>query len=137
MLVKDDAGLRAILSAARTIAVVGLSSDPSRPSHGVAQYLQRVGYRIIPVNPHETQVLGVPAVADLRALAGEGVDMVDVFRRPREVPPHVEEAIAIGARVLWLQVGVVNDEAAARASAAGLQVVMNRCTLREHARLFR
>ncbi len=137
MMVKDDAGLREILRDARTIAVVGLSSDRSRPSFGVAEYLQSVGYEIIPVNPGETAVLGVPAVPDLHALAGRPIDIVDVFRRPSQVLPHVDEAIAIGAKVLWLQIGVVSDEAARRASEAGLKVVMNRCTLREHARLLR
>ena len=136
MLVENDRGLREILTEARTIAVVGLSSDDSRPSYEVAEYLQRAGYRIIPVNPNESEVLGVKAVASLRDLAGERVDIVDVFRRSAEVVPHAEEAIAIGAKVLWLQLGVVSREAERLASAAGLKVVMNRCTLAEHARLF-
>jgi len=135
-LIEDDAGLRAILREARTIAVVGLSSNPARPSHDVAAYLQDAGYRIIPVNPKERQVLGVPAVPDLRAIAGP-VDVVEVFRRSAEVAPHVDEAIAIGARVLWLQDGVIDRAAAQRAHAAGLRVVMDRCMLRDHARLMR
>jgi predicted CoA-binding protein len=135
-LIEDDAGLRAILREARTIAVVGLSSNPARPSHDVAAYLQDAGYRIIPVNPQERQVLGVPAVADLHAIAGP-VDVVEVFRRSSEVAPHVDEAIAIGARVLWLQDGVIDREAAQRAHDAGLRVVMDRCMLRDHARLMR
>lgn len=135
-LIEDDAGLRAILREARTIAVVGLSSNPARPSHDVAAYLQDAGYRIVPVNPQEREVLGVPAVPDLRAIAGP-VDVVEVFRRSAEVAPHVDEAIAIGARVLWLQDGVIDGKAAQRAYAAGLRVVMDRCMLRDHARLMR
>jgi predicted CoA-binding protein len=135
-LIEDDAGLRAILREAHTIAVVGLSSNPARPSHDVAAYLQDAGYRIIPVNPQERQVLGVPAVPDLRAISGP-VDVVEVFRRSSEVAPHVDEAIAIGARVLWLQDGVIDRDAAQRAHAAGLRVVMDRCMLRDHARLMR
>jgi predicted CoA-binding protein len=137
MIVRDDTGLREILTRARVIAVVGLSSEPSRPSHGVAAYLQRVGYEIIPVNPHETEVLGVAAVPSLRALAGREIDIVDVFRRPSEVRPHAEEAIAIGAKVLWLQIGVHDAGAEKLASDAGLAVVVSRCTLREHARLLK
>lgn len=135
MVVTDEAGLRDILAGARTIAVVGLSSDPSRPSHDVASYLQDAGYTIIPVNPNETEVLGVPAVGSLRELEGQTIDIVDVFRRPNDVLPHAMEAIAIGAKTLWLQMGVHNDEAVRRAVAAGLTVVSNRCTMRDHARL--
>lgn len=135
MVVTDEEGLRDILATARTIAVVGLSSDQSRPSHDVAAYLQDAGYNIIPVNPHETEVLGVPAVPSLRELEGQQIDIVDVFRRPADVLPHAMEAIAIGAKVLWLQMGVHHDEAVRRASAAGLRVVTNRCTMRDHARL--
>jgi hypothetical protein len=87
------------------------------------------------VNPNETEVLGQKAVASLTELAGQAIDIVDVFRRPPDVLPHADEAIAIGAKVLWMQVGIINQEAARRAIAAGLRVVMNRCTLREHARL--
>ncbi len=135
-LIEDDAGLCAILREARTIAVVGLSSSPARPSHDVAAYLQQHGYRIIPVNPGERSVLGVPAVPDLRAI-GEPVDVVEIFRRSSEVGPHVDEAIAIAARVVWLQDGVLDGAAAQRAHAAGLRVVMDRCMLRDHARLMR
>lgn len=135
MIVRDDAGLKQILKEAKVIAVVGLSSDPHRPSHDVAAYLQRAGYEIIPVNPHETEVFGVPAVASLRELAGRNVDIVDVFRRPPEVLAHAEEAIAIGAKVLWLQIGVHNEPAEKLASDAGLKVVVSRCTLRDHSRL--
>lgn len=136
-LVNDEAGIRRILSGARTIAVVGLSSDPGRPSHDVASYLQEAGYTIIPVNPNESEVLGEKAVPSLSALAGRAVDVVEVFRRPSEVLPHVAEAAAIGARVFWMQDGVVNRAAAEQAHAAGMTVVMNRCMLRDHARFMR
>jgi predicted CoA-binding protein len=136
-LVNDEAGIRRILGAARTIAVVGLSSDRARPSHDVASYLQAAGYLIIPVNPNETEVLGEKAVPSLRDLAGRRIDVVDVFRRPGEVLPHVDEAAAIGARVFWMQDGVVSRAAAERAHAAGMTVVMDRCMLRDHARWMR
>jgi uncharacterized protein len=121
-----------ILTSARTIAVVGLSPDPRRPSHGVARYLQRAGYRIIPVNPHVDQVLGERAYPDLRQLP-EPVDVVDVFRRSEFVGPIVDDAIAIKARAVWLQDGVVDAAAAGRARAAGLDVVMDDCMMRRHA----
>lgn len=133
-LVDDPAGLAEILRTCRTIAVVGLSSKPSRPSFEVSRYLQAAGYRILPVNPFEREVLGVPAVASLRQL-GEPVDVVDVFRRSSEVGPVADDAIAIGAKVLWLQDGVIDVATARRAHAAGLRVVMDRCMLRDHARL--
>jgi predicted CoA-binding protein len=136
-LVNDEAGIRRILGAARTIAVVGLSSDPGRPSHDVASYLQAAGYGIIPVNPNETEVLGVPAVASLGQLERGAVDVVELFRRPGEVLTHVAEAAAIGARVFWMQDGVVNRAAAEAAHAAGMTVVMDRCMLRDHARWMR
>jgi predicted CoA-binding protein len=118
--------------AGKTIAVVGLSSDRARPSYGVARYLQRQGYRIIPVNPNEQEVLGEQAYPSLREVPVP-VDVVDVFRRSEYVPEVVEEAIAIGAPVLWLQQGVIHPQAAARAQAAGLAVVMDRCMKVEHA----
>jgi uncharacterized protein len=121
---------------ARTIAVVGLSSSRARASYGVAQYLQSAGYRIIPVNPNETQVLGEKAYASLDEVPDK-IDMVDVFRRSEFVPEIVDAAIRVGARAVWLQEGVVHEEAAARARAAGLFVVMDRCTLKEHRRLLR
>jgi predicted CoA-binding protein len=126
-----DAMCRALAS--RTIAVVGLSSDPARPSYGVARYLQRQGYRIIPVNPYEQLVLGERAYPHLRAVPVP-VDVVNVFRRPEYVPEVVADAIAVGARALWLQFGVIHEEAARRAQAAGLAVVMDRCIKVEHAR---
>jgi predicted CoA-binding protein len=118
--------------AGKTIAVVGLSNNPARPSYGVARYLQQHGYRIIPVNPNEDAVLGEQAYPSLRDVPVP-VDVVDVFRRPEHVPTVVEEAIAIGAPVLWLQQGVIHPQAAARAQAAGLAVVMDRCIKVEHA----
>jgi predicted CoA-binding protein len=121
-----------ILTSARTIAVVGLSPDPRRPSHGVARYLQRAGYRIIPVNPNVDQVLGERAYPDLRQLP-EPVDVVDVFRRSEFVGPIVDDAIAIKASAVWLQDGVVDEAAAARARTAGLDVVMDDCMMRRHA----
>jgi uncharacterized protein len=125
-----------LLKASHAIAVVGLSSNKFRPSHGVAEYLQRAGYRVIPVNPNETEVLGERAVARLEDIQ-EKVDIVDIFRRSEFVPSIVDSAIAIGAKAVWMQEGVVNAEAAERARRAGLFVVMDRCILREHARRFR
>jgi uncharacterized protein len=121
-----------ILTSARTIAVVGLSPDPRRPSHGVARYLQRAGYRIIPVNPNVAEVLGERAYPDLRQLP-QPVDVVDVFRRSEFVGPIVDDAIAIKASAVWLQDGVVDEASAARARAAGLDVVMDDCMMRRHA----
>jgi uncharacterized protein len=120
-----------ILRSSKTIAVVGLSSNPFRPSHEVAAYLRSVGYRIIPVNPNESEVLNVKAFARLEDIP-EPVDIVDVFRRPEEVPEVADSAIAIGAKVLWLQLGITNAAAAAKARAAGLRVVEDACVLVEH-----
>jgi uncharacterized protein len=118
--------LRPILVSSKTIAVVGLSDNPVRPSHSVAAYLQQQGYRIIPVNPNISATLGEKAYASVRDIPGP-VDMVQIFRRPEAVPAIVEDAIAKGARVVWMQVGVINKEAAARARSAGLTVVMDTC----------
>jgi predicted CoA-binding protein len=123
-----------LLRTSRTIAVVGLSSKRWRPSYGVSEYMQRAGYRIIPVNPGETEVLGEKSYAGLEEVP-EKVDIVDVFRRSEFVPGIVEQAIRIGARAVWLQEGVVHEEAAAKAQAAGLMVVMDRCILKEHLKL--
>ncbi len=120
-----------ILENYRTIAVVGLSSQRFRPSHSVTAYMQSHGYRIIPVNPHETEVLGERAYARLQDVPGP-VEIVDVFRRSEHVAGVVEEAIEVGAKVLWLQEGVVDEEAAARARGAGMEVVMDLCILKEH-----
>jgi predicted CoA-binding protein len=124
----EDRELRALLGDAHTVAVVGASSKPDRPSNGVAAYLQEHGYRIVPVNPNETEVLGERAYPTLRDLpAGMRVDVVDVFRRAEETPEVAREAVAIGARVLWLQAGIVNEEAFRIASDAGLEVIMGVC----------
>jgi uncharacterized protein len=125
--------IKRILDECRTIAVVGLSSMSTRPSHGVAAYMQRAGYRIIPVNPNESEVLGEKAYASL-AEVPEQIDLVDVFRRSEEAGAAVDEAIAIGAKAVWLQEGVIDHAAAQRALNAGLLVVMDHCWLKEHVR---
>ena len=134
----SDQEIRELLTAARTIAVVGISDDPERDSYMVAEILQRQGYRIIPVNPRlvnlNIQVLGEKAYATLRDVP-EKIDIVDIFRRPETVMPVVEDAIAAGAGAVWMQLSIVNEEAAARAEAAGLNVVMNRCMAVEYRRL--
>ncbi len=127
--------IRDILRAAHTIAVVGLSDNPARASHHVAAYLQRQGYRIIPVNPGVSSVLGEISYASLRDVP-EKIDLVDIFRRPEAVPEIVAAAIAVGAQAVWMQEGVVHNAAAAQAREAGLKVVVDRCTLKEHMRLF-
>jgi hypothetical protein len=120
-----------ILTQHKTIAVVGLSSNPSRPSHGVAEYLQASGYQIIPVNPNENDVLGEPSYASLDDVPRK-IGIVDIFRRPEEVPPVVDAAIRAGAKVVWMQLGIANEPAAERARSAGLTVVMDACMLIEH-----
>ena len=120
-----------VLQSAKTIAVVGLSSSPLRPSYGVAAYLQSHGYHIIPVNPTIKGALGEKAYPSLRDVP-EKIDIVDIFRRPDNVPPIVDDAIAIQAPVIWMQEGVVHEEAAAKARAAGIFVVMDLCILKEH-----
>jgi hypothetical protein len=124
----------AILRSARTIAVVGLSSKRFRPSYGVAEYMQRAGYRIIPVNPEETEVLGEKAYPDLDSVP-ESIDIVDIFRRSEFVPDIVEAAIRKGAKAVWMQEDVIHEAAARRAEEAGLEVVMDRCILKDHRRL--
>ena len=123
-----------ILGSARTIAVVGLSARRFRPSYGVAEYMQRAGYRIIPVNPNIAEVLGEKSYASLDAVP-EPVDIVDIFRRPEHVPEIVEAAIRKGAKTIWMQEGVAHEDAARRAESAGLTVVMDRCILKDHRRL--
>jgi uncharacterized protein len=122
-----------IFRGARTIAVVGLSSNPTRASHGVAEYLKNAGYRIIPVNPNETEVLGEKAYARLEDVP-EPVDIVDVFRRVEELPGVAESAVKIKAKILWMQLGIENAEAAEKARAAGLVVVEDACLMVEHRR---
>jgi predicted CoA-binding protein len=124
----EDRELRALLGEVRTVAVVGLSSRPGRPSFEVATYLADHGYRIVPVNPNETEVLGEPAYGSLLEIPRDLViDVVDVFRRASETPEVARQAVAIGAKVLWLQEGIVSEEAAAIASAGGLEVIMGVC----------
>lgn len=125
-----------ILEATHTIAVVGLSSNPMRPSNGVSAYMQRSGYRIIPVNPNETEVLGERSYARLEDVPAP-IDLVNVFRRPQFVPDIVESAIRIGAKSIWLQEGVIHEEAARRAQDAGLSVVMDKCIRKEHRKRLR
>jgi predicted CoA-binding protein len=132
----SDATLRSILSQTRTIAVVGLSSKPHRDSYGVARYLQHRGYKVVPVNPNETEVLGETAYPSLLDVPTDvAIDIVDVFRKAEETPPVAEQAVSIGARVLWLQEGIVNDEARRIAEEGGLTVVMDLCIRTTRARL--
>jgi len=124
-----------MLNNSRTVAVVGLSANPDRPSHGVAEYLKENGYTIIPVNPNEKEILGEKSYPDLASIPVP-VDVVDIFRRSEDALPVVREAIKIGAKAVWMQEGVVNKEAAAEARKAGLKVVMDKCMFKEHYRLF-
>jgi len=133
MKVNSPEVIKDILETTRTIAVVGLSSNPMRPSYDVSRYMQQQGYRIIPVNPNESSVLGETSYGTL-ADVPEPLDLVNIFRRSEEAGHHVDEAIRLGARAVWMQDGVVDEEAAERAQAAGLHVVMDRCLLREHSR---
>ncbi|MHB1014439.1 MAG: CoA-binding protein [Desulfurivibrionaceae bacterium] len=126
MLLDDLPAIKTLLTTARTIAVVGLSPKESRPSNMVARYLIEAGYTVIPVNPGQTEILGLPCYADLEAVPGP-VDIVDIFRRSEDVEPIVDAAIRIGAKAVWMQEGVVNVAAAAKARNAGLIVVMDRC----------
>jgi predicted CoA-binding protein len=130
--ISNDA-ITQILATSRTIAVVGLSANRMRPSYGVAEYLKSAGYRIIPVNPNQEDVLGEKSYARLEDVPGR-VDIVDIFRRPEFVPEIVDSAIRIGARGIWMQEGVVHAEAAEKARSAGLFVIMDSCILKEHAR---
>jgi hypothetical protein len=131
MNINDPAAIEKILRQTRTIAVVGLSSDPYRPSYGVARYMQRHGYRIIPINPNEREVLGERAYASLDEVP-EKIDLVDIFRRSDQAGAHVDEAIRLGVPAVWLQEGVIDEAVARRALDAGLMVVMDRCLLKEH-----
>ena len=132
----SDATLRSILDQAKTIAVVGLSSKTDRDSYGVARYLQHRGYRVVPVNPNETEVLGEKAHPSLLDVPTDvAIDIVDVFRKAEETPPVAEDAVSAGARVLWLQEGIVNDEARRIAEEGGLTVVMDLCIRTTRARL--
>jgi predicted CoA-binding protein len=125
-----------ILKTYKTIAVVGLSSNPERPSYGVTEYMQKAGYRIIPVNPNECEVLGEKSYARLEDVP-EKIEIVDIFRRPEDVPPVVESAIRTSAKVIWMQLGIENAEAAEKARAAGMTVVEDACMFVEHRRRLR
>jgi predicted CoA-binding protein len=130
----SDDELKQLLTSATTIAMVGASSNPDKASHGIMQKLQRVGYKVIPINPKETEVLGertYPSLLDV----DQPVDIVDVFRRPEDTPPIADDAVKIGAKALWLQSGIVSEEAAARAAAGGLTVVMDACIAATHSLL--
>lgn len=129
----EEQVMKDILLTARTVASVGLSSNPEKPSHGVVSYLKQQGYRIIPVNPTVEEILGEKAYPDLTSIP-EKVDLVQVFRKPEDVPSIVEEAIKIGAKAVWMQEGIVNEEAAQKARQAGLQVVMDACMRASHRR---
>jgi predicted CoA-binding protein len=134
MLIKTDDDMRRLLRGVKTFALVGLSSNAERPSHKVAKYLMANGYTVIPVNPAEQEILGqkcYPRLADIP----QPVDVVDCFRKSSDIPPLADDAIGIGAKVLWMQLEVINEEAAQKALAAGLDVVMDRCPKIEHARL--
>jgi len=130
-----DETIRAILAVSRTVAVVGCSDDPRRDSNRIARLLRVKGHRVLPVNPNLREALGLPCYPSLCAVP-EPVEMVDVFRRPEHVAAVVDEAIAIGARILWLQLGVIDERAAERAAAQGMTVVMDRCPAIEYPRLF-
>jgi len=131
----NDKQLKELYKTIRTIASVGLSANVEKPSFGIVYYLQQQGYRIIPVNPTAPEILGQKSYPDLLSIP-EKVDVVQLFRRSEDVPPFVEQAIQIGARVVWMQQGISNPEAAKKAEAAGLTVVMDRCMRAEHIRLF-
>ena len=133
MEINSEETIRRILQECQTIAVVGLSSDTWRPSNSVSAYMRRAGYRVIPVNPNETEVFGEKAYPDLASVPGK-VELVDVFRRSDEAGKAVDEAIAVGAKAVWMQEGVIDRAAAQRALDAGLLVVMDRCWLKEHMR---
>ena len=135
MPIDDIEGIRRILSQYKTVAMVGLSANWHRPSNFAAKYLLDHGYQVIPVNPAYGEVLGQKCYPDLKSIP-QKVDIVDIFRKPADVPPIVEDAIAIGARCVWLQLGVINEEATRRAEEAGLETVVDRCMKIEYARLF-
>lgn len=131
----SDEEVRAILESSKTVAIVGLSDKPERDSYGVASYLKAHGYRIIPVNPNVKEVLGERASASLREVPGQ-VDVVDIFRKPEAIPAIVDEAIAIGVKTVWMQEGLAHNAAADKARAAGLSVIMSKCMMKEHKKVF-
>ena len=134
MTIEDDVELKQILKTIKTVASVGVSSNDEKPSYWIFNYLLEHGYRMIPVNPTATEILGQKTYPDLASIP-EKVDVVQVFRKPEDVPPVVEQAIVIGATIVWMQEGVVNEKAAHLAEAAGLKVVMNCCMMKTHQRL--
>lgn len=136
MITGDPEAIRRVLLGSKRVAVVGCSPKPDRDSHAVAQYLLKAGYEVIPVNPGHTEILGRPCYPDLKSIPGK-VDIVDVFRVPEHVPPIADEAIAAKAECLWLQSGIVHEEAAKKADDAGLYVVMDRCIRTLHQALIR
>jgi uncharacterized protein len=136
MPLEDDRQIETMLRTTKTIAVVGASPKPWRDSGSIAQFLVARGYRVYPVNPSYKEVLGMKCFPDLKSI-GAQIDMVDVFRNPEEVLPIIEEALAVGAKSVWMQLGVINEEAAKRAEEGGLSVVMDRCIAIEHRRLIR
>jgi predicted CoA-binding protein len=131
----SDATIQAVLATPKTVAVVGCSPSPERDSHRIARLLQARGHRVIPVNPGHREILGETCYASLRDIP-EQVEMVDIFRRSEQVAPIVDEAIAVGAKIVWMQLGVIDEQAAAKAQNAGLTVVMDRCPAIEYRRLF-
>jgi predicted CoA-binding protein len=134
MTIEEDDELRKILKTARTVASVGVSANPEKASYGIFQYLVAAGYHMIPVNPTTPQVMGRLSYPDLKSIPGK-IDVVQVFRKPEDVPAVVEQAIQVGARIVWMQEGIVNQQAAQQAEKAGLQVVMDRCMMKTHQRL--
>jgi len=130
-----DETIREVLSIPRTIAVVGCSPNPDRDSHRIAMLLQRKGHRVIPVNPGQREILGEKCYGSLEEIP-ERIDIVDIFRRSEEVAPIVDQAVKVGARIVWMQLGVIDEQAAAKAQQAGLIVVMDRCPAIEYRRLF-
>jgi len=135
MTINDDRELKEILKTIKVVASVGVSSNDEKPSYWIFHYLREHGYKMIPVNPTATKILGEKVYPDLASIPDK-VEVVQVFRKPEDVPPVVEAAIKIGAKIVWMQEGVINEAAAKRAEEAGLKVVMNRCMMKTHQRLF-
>jgi predicted CoA-binding protein len=134
MTINDDNELRQILKTIRTVASVGVSSSEEKPSYWIFNYLKEHGYQMIPVNPTASEILGQKTYPDLVTIPKK-IEVVQVFRKPEDVPPVVEQAIKVGAKIVWMQKGIINEEAARNAESAGLKVVMNRCMMETHQRL--
>ena len=135
MTIDTDNELKQILTTIKTVASVGVSSNEEKPSYGIFYYLMKHGYQMIPVNPTASEILGLKVYPDLISIP-QMIDVVQVFRKPEDVRPVVDAAIRIGAKIVWMQKGIVNEDAAKKAEAAGLKVVMNRCMMETHQRLF-